>query len=127
MQRLITHSCGHDQSHDINGHFAADPDRQANRLARQKCRSCYDAANAVRAAKDSEAIADLTLVPLTGSEKQVVWAETLRTKRIAAVRKRSPTAADRLASIADAKWWIDNRLVPDATFLVSALPPGPIA
>ncbi|MBE7186450.1 MAG: hypothetical protein INR68_18820 [Methylobacterium mesophilicum] len=127
MQRLITHSCGHDQSHDINGHFAADSDRQASRLSRQKCRSCYDAVNAVRAAENSAAIADLALVPLTGSEKQVAWAETLRTKRIAAVRKRSPKTVECLASIADAKWWIDNRRVPDATIIASALPPAPIA
>ena len=117
MERRITHSCGHEQAHTIMGTFAADCDRQAARLARQKCRPCYvvakKAVDDAQAEQDMAVVAEITLVALDGSAKQVAWAETIRVKRIAALRRTGHGGVAQLAGIAEAKWWIDHRDLAD--------------
>jgi hypothetical protein len=97
--------------------FAADADRQAARFARQKCKPCYVAGRKVaeeaQATADTAIVAGLTLVSLQGTPKQVAWAETVRVKRIAQLCRRGHEGVDRLAAVADAKWWIDHRDAPD--------------
>lgn len=121
MERRIKHSCGHEQAHDIVGIFAVDYDRQAARLARQKCKPCYvgakRATEQAKATLDTAIVGDLALVELQGSPKQVAWAETIRVKRIAALHHTGCEAVTRLAGITEAKWWIDHRELPDDSLL----------
>lgn len=119
MNRSITHSCGHEQSHFVDGIFAADVDRMAERLARQRCRQCREGAAAKRAAVDLLALGALVLPPLEGSPRQVAWAEKLRAARLSTVMKTSPTAPARLAEVRDAKWWIEVRAMSDAQLIAS--------
>ena len=121
MERQIKHSCGHEQTHDIIGIFAVDYDRQAARLARQKCKPCYiggrKATEEAVATLDMAIVGDLALVELQGSPKQVAWAGTIRVKRIAALHRVGGEGGTRLAGIAEAKWWIDHREMTDDVLL----------
>ena len=109
MEREITHSCGHAERHMVYGQYAADSDRKIRDLSRRKCTTCYAAQKAAGAAADQALLAGVELPALTGSEKQVRWAGTIRTERLARLRKADPTALARFASIQEATWWIDNR------------------
>ena len=67
--------------------------RQADRYATKggRCRTCFAAAkkaesDAALAAATAE-LADLTILPLDGSERQVAWAETIRADKLVAVRR----------------------------------------
>lgn len=121
MERQIKHSCGHEQTHMILGTFAADCERQAARLARQKCKPCYvgakKAVDDAQAAQDNAVVAEITLIELSGSAKQVAWAGTIRVKRIAALCRTGHEGVALLAGIADAKWWIDHRDLTDDNLL----------
>lgn len=109
MGHEVTHSCGHSERHTIYGTFAADIDRQARQLSRRKCTPCYKAGKATKAVADGALLDGIALPALTGSEKQVSWAETIRVERLAALHRASPTAVSGFATILEAKWWIDNR------------------
>lgn len=121
MERRIKHSCGHEQTHESYEMFAADIERQATRLARQKCKTCYSAskkaAEESQVAVDVTAITGLALAGLEGSPRQVAWAETIRVKRIATLRRKGHNEVGRLAAVAEAKWWIDHREAPDERLL----------
>ena len=83
------------------------------------CPKCYkEHARAEERRKNEEAIAatGATLPPLTGSEKQVAWAEDIRAEAVANAVKKLKDDVDKAAIIADlcsgkteAKWWIDTR------------------
>ena len=113
----ITHICGHEQDHYLIGEYAADCDRQAARLARQKCRSCSEVATTLAHCEREAAIAGLTLAALEGSAKQVAWAETIRAKRLAALQRTHKAAAESMAHVSDARWWIEQRSVPDSALI----------
>ena len=124
MDHRIIHTCGHEQSHHLTG-FDSQQQRRAAWLKTTICASCYraeKAAESERALTEAQgAIAHLTLVPLTGSERQVSWATAIRAQRIAMLRTTcSFTSAETgaaLLGIADAKWWIDQRDTDDGTLL----------
>ena len=109
MEREITHSCGYTQKHEVAGFFAADADREARRLERQRCGSCYRERREAKTAGDQAALAGIDLPALAGSDKQVSWATTIRVERPAALLRKDPEAVQRFAAIAEAKWWIDHR------------------
>ena len=90
--------------------------RKAERLQASGglCRSCYAKAkrakDAIAHQAATERIADLTIVVLTGSERQVAWAETIRATKIAALRGAIELVdLQRLCGISDARWWINRR------------------
>lgn len=120
MQKLILHSCGHEQDHYVIGEYAADCDRQVVRLTRQKCRRCSAEATDAKASQEKTAIMGLALVALQGSGKQIAWAETIRAKRLATLQRRDVQAARIPARFADAKWWIEQRSASDAIFVAAA-------
>ena len=64
----ITHSCGHESRIDVYGPVK-DRQRKADRIAERPCRDCA-------AAEAASANADLPA--LTGSPKQIAWAEQIR-------------------------------------------------
>jgi len=109
MEREITHSCGHAERHMVYGQYAADSDRKIRDLSRRKCTTCHTALKAAGAEADQALLEGIELPTLTGSEKQVRWAGTIRTDRLAKLRKADPTALARFTGIQEAKWWIDNR------------------
>ena len=127
MEQLITHACGHEQAHSLTG-FASQQERKARWLRTTTCRTCFIAEKrseqADAAAQDSAAVAHLDLPTLTGSERQIAWASTIRAKRLATVVASSAVGAEsdhRAYFLAtDAKWWIDNRDLPDTDLLAKA-------
>ena len=113
MKREITHSCGHKEQHYVTGYWICDQDRDAARLARRRCTICVAEAKQTAAAKvraaARERIGAVELRPLTGSPRQVAWAETMRLQQLAALHQAVPDAVSRAASLDDARWWIDHR------------------
>lgn len=120
----ITHACGCAVTHNLVGtNVNGERERKAEWLASRLCAECYR-----REQNEQAAAANKDLPALTGSEKQIAWAETIRAQamtEIAARRERIAAAltqgaqkdvADRLTAILDAaaaqteaKYWIDNR------------------
>ena len=127
MEQRITHACGHEQAHYLTG-FASQQDRKVQWLKTTKCRPCFVAekttAQADAASRDGAAIAHLDLPPLSGSERQVAWATSVRASRLAALIAEpaadGAVAWEVCAPIIDAKWWIDQRDLPAADFLAKA-------
>ena len=113
MNWEVTHSCGHIENHLIVADFAYVAETRARQLKRRKCASCYRTGKAAKAAEqamsDEAALADIALPALTGSERQVAWAENIRSQRLAATVRKDLEAARRFSAQAEAKWWIDNR------------------
>ncbi len=124
MEQLITHACGHEQAHSLTG-FASQQERKARWLRTTTCRTCFIAEKrseqAHAAAQDSAAVAHLDLPALTGSDRQIAWASTIRAKRLATVVASSAIGAESdhraCLLVTDAKWWIDNRDLPATDLL----------
>ncbi len=137
MKTTITASCGHTTVTQIYGGTKKRAAEIAA-LSARLCPECYQAEiNAERSAKTEAARAQNVGLPaLTGSEKQIAWAETIRAKLIpdlVAIRKRvaiedadTPERA-RLIDLAneiissaincaEAKFWIDHRESGFSTF-----------
>ena len=76
-KHTIDHACGHQSVQDITGPVRERPGRQS-RMAERNCPDCrnaeQDRANQASAQGNDEA----GLTPLTGSQKQVAWAESVR-------------------------------------------------
>ena len=62
-----------------------------------------------QAASDEATLAGVVLPALTGSERQVAWAETIRRERLAAAMRVDAETARRFIEQVEAKWWIDHR------------------
>lgn len=140
----ITRTCGHDERIQIYGtNSHGERDRKAEWEATRECRPCHDARIAAERQEASEqataAATEAGLPALTGSDRQVAWAETLRADRLRQIDTMIATETDRLARIdaegrpadlidrqrqgldiiarlrdlavskTDAKWWIDYR------------------
>lgn len=79
----ITRSCGHTETVQIGGPVN-NRERLAERESERLCADCYRAKVAAERAAESEraaAAAKATGLPeLTGSEKQIAWAESIRAK-----------------------------------------------
>ena len=113
----VNHICGHTVEVQLFGKME-DRYRRIEWLETQECEECRRAkANAAAAAaKDARGLADLT-----GSEKQISWANTIREGAYKALDCLAPfTTNDKVKAIVadwkskmdaqtEAKWWIDNR------------------
>ena len=127
MEQFITHACRHAQAHYLSG-FASQQERKARWLQTTKCRTCFiaerQADKATAAVRDGAAIAHLELAQLTGSERQVAWATTIRAGRLATmvtdVSAKDQAALQACLAITDAKWWIDHRTLTDPDMLAKA-------
>lgn len=114
----ITHSCGHTSTVQIGG-TVNSRDGQVARLESQPCWECQkQAASQAAAAKAT----DMALPALTGTPKQVAWAETIRIDKVRQLQALKNTInadapeSDKLIAIIDARvaktnatYWIDNR------------------
>lgn len=113
----INHTCGHQVTIQLFGAYK-DRERRIAYLETCECDECRKAkANAAAAAaKEERGLSDLT-----GSEKQVAWANTIREQAYKALDCLTPyTDKEQVKTIVDgwrkkmdaqtqAKWWIDNR------------------
>lgn len=113
----VTHACGCTHTHQIIGPHK-ERDKRIASLEMQKCADCWQAEKEEDARKTAEANAAKGLVALEGSPKQIAWAETIRAKKLAEIDKLGTSGtcteaffkvADYIKSIAEAKYWIDNR------------------
>ena len=127
MEQFITHACGHGQAHYLTG-FASQQERKARWLQTTKCRTCFIAnkqsEQAAAAARDGAATCHLELPPLTGSDRQVAWATTIRAGRLATMVAADPAvdhdSLQACLAMTDAKWWIDHRNLVDTDLLEMA-------
>lgn len=85
----ITYACGHDGRIDIAGPYK-NREYLAERESRKLCPECYSAKLAADRAAASAAAAEQAkatgLPALTGSAKQIAWAETIRAKAVAELK-----------------------------------------
>ncbi|MGW3197157.1 hypothetical protein ACWDBD_21715 [Streptomyces sp. NPDC001118] len=127
MKTAIEHVCGHIHTADLLGTNAhGERDRKAEWLATQLCPACArtqrDEDHQRQAEEAAHTAAANDWPTLTGSEKQISWADQIRVAAIEEMTKRlhSRLTAD-VAEKAlaywtraalrqtDAAWWIDNR------------------
>ena len=127
MEQLITHACGHGQIHYLAG-FASQQERKARWLRTTKCKTCFlddkRSEQAEATAGASAAVAHLDLPSLSGSDRQIAWATTIRATRMAALVTKAGGAHDHRALILmiEAKWWIDHRDLADDDLLAMVGP-----
>lgn len=89
---IVTHSCGHESV--VTEHSRREVDR---RIARLRNEPCWDCVNRERAARLTAMAEADGLPPLTGSEKQVVWAVKLRAHALACYDKEALYVSEALA------------------------------
>jgi hypothetical protein len=115
MIYIVQHVCGHDQTHQFFGP-SRERDHKRRFVAEQPCRDCLARITLERAEDHTEKYA---LPDLVGTDKQKVWALTLRYQTLVIIdrvvsaevftdRVRIDAARHRLHTINDAHWWIDN-------------------
>lgn len=97
------HSCGHSgEPIQLYGKVAGR-ERVLDAMGRHPCPDC-------RAATAQEAAHDAGLPVLTGTAKQVGWADDIRGKYASAVTAAGKTELlDEVRRHPEARWWIDNR------------------
>lgn len=135
----VKHICGHTHEHGLIGKNA-DRERRLAWLETVDCPECYKAKQqAEREAANQKAAEDNAaagLPALTGTEKQVAWAETIRAEKMVALNQliadmeqyiAKPESSEsqrkalrlgikivqKVQAVDNAVWWIDNR---DAVF-----------
>lgn len=123
-KHTITHSCGHTHEYQLYGK-SDERTRKIKWLETQECPACQKAAEAAEAAKINE---ELNLPVLSGSEKQIAWANCIRARLIAAARVYNDSssrkiivdkAIELIASVNSAHTFIDNRNLDVFSFLVT--------
>lgn len=126
----ITRACGHDEEIQIYGtNSHGERERQAKYEATKLCADCYkeamDRKRTEENAKAAQAAQDLGFPKLTGSDKQVAWAESIRAKLIKEaeddkklyekqhpiIKKIYQEWLDGFRVIKDAKQWIDLKAI----------------
>ena len=133
-KHTITHSCGHTHEYQLYGK-SDERTRKIKWLETQECPACQKAAEAAEAAKKAEEEAaaakineELNLPVLSGSEKQIAWANCIRARLIAAARVYNDSssrkiivdkAIELIASVNSAHTFIDNRNLDVFSFLVT--------
>ncbi len=114
MKYEITRTCGHIETIEVFGtNVHGERDRKVAYEESRCCRECYLAAKAAEAAEASKGLPELT-----GSEKQVAWAMSIRVEMLNGLKDLEArfagqadfdAAMDALRNKTEAKFWIDNR------------------
>lgn len=106
----ITHTCGHTEEVNLFGKHA-DRERKIAYLESIDCRACWDAAQAAQAKEAG-------LPDLTGSPKQIAWANGIRNRILSEAARCIEAHPDwpntdkwltELKKETAARWWIDHR------------------
>lgn len=125
MYYNIVHSCGHTERVSLCGPGSAREWR-IQQLEQIPCPDCRAAERAQQSAEDADKARKLELPTLTGSEKQVAWAETIRMQFIRKYEEDYARSVPEYAEYVEdalketrAKWWIDTRdyLWSDSTMI----------
>ena len=126
MGHIITHACGHGQIHHLAG-YARQQEQKVKWLETTRCRECFiadkQAVQAEASARDVAAVAHLTLPALTGSDRQIAWATSVRAARLLTILSREGddlTLCASVSHLSDAKWWIDSRNLTNIEWLERA-------
>jgi hypothetical protein len=126
---LVSHACGHQETHDLGGKPADKRAGYAAWLARTDCRACWQASRTPSKEWLAEQAAELDtwettaeMPPLEGSEKAVTWGRQCRHDLLVGAYSALVTDAADLDDdswlaqveiparrIGRASWWIDNR------------------
>lgn len=114
----VTYACGHTETVDLYGK-TSERERKIEWMENNcVCPSCYKAEQAAKALECAEAY---DLPELTGSPKQITWAETLRGKvfqELEELEQKAGKKADATEEVefldwlkgqTEARFWIDNR------------------
>lgn len=112
----VTHTCGHTHTYQLYGK-TADRERKMAWLAEQECPECAKRAREEQHKAEAEAAAkeaeDMELPALTGSPKQIAWANTIRGKFIALLQETKGVKMDNALIVirlyTSSSWWIDHR------------------
>lgn len=112
----VTCSCGHTETVQIYGK-AADREREIARREKGICKECWKAAQAEAAKETAQSYG---LCDLTGSPKQIAWAERIRAEVFdkygaqmqADKSEKTQAFMSFLMAQSSAKYWIDRQ---DAT------------
>ena len=128
MDHTVTHACGHQQIHHVLG-FTQQQLRKVAMLEAAPCDSCRRTAKQAssKAASDKQvaALEQFALASLSGSPRQVAWAESIRVTRLTSLLADhgdgTPDACRSCAAITEAKWWIDHRHLPSAKLAARAV------
>ena len=92
-------------------------------MSRCKCTNCATEAKRIVAAKVQlaarEQLGAVQLPALSGSARQVAWAETIRLQQLVALHRAAPDIVIQAARLEDARWWIEHRL--DTVAQIAAL------
>lgn len=102
--KSITFKCGHREDVTIRARYKGEADEFAMNMRSADCKECSEKKRAEEQ-KIAEKTAALGLPPLTGSHKQVTWANRIRVKKLEELLKMT-------SSITDASWWIEQRTIP---------------
>jgi len=133
MKREVTYHCGHSETRSFSGRHSAR-DAYIEKLSREDCPAC-------RAAQAKTRSAAAGLPTLTGSDKQIAWAEQIRQRAVTAfaeaqsvIEAAAPDAdsrqraLDTLATIrtrtmgtTDAGIWIDIRDRVNRPYIINAV------
>lgn len=122
----VTYGCGHDDRVQIYGTNAhGERNRKAAWYSTIPCPECRRKARALESEENAEWARANGCAPLSGSPRQVAWAETIRARAIRGFSriiedKRSSgmpegslqaaeAALSALKARSDAGWWIDHR------------------
>lgn len=120
----ITYACGHDDRVQIYGTNAhGERERKAEWYGTILCPECERKARDEENRKHADWCAEHGCVNLEGSEKQVLWANSIRFQVLrglekayaglpaddATVREKGAGIIRRLKEETRASWWIDNR------------------
>ncbi|GAA0739251.1 helix-turn-helix domain-containing protein [Dactylosporangium roseum] len=127
----IKRACGHTEEIQIYGtNTRGQHQWRADREAEKPCANCLAEQRRKQSSEAAQVAATSGLPALTGSDKQIAWAETIRLAGLASLedyaRRHTGHISDattrarvtdtllriltRIASAhADARWWIDNR------------------
>ena len=113
----VTHSCGHTVTHQLYGKNS-ERERKIEWMEGKLCADCYKAQKDLERKQANERSADLAsdlgFAQLTGSDKQIAWAQTIRQECYETIIKRNyildaDVAIKVLSLETSSKWWIDNR------------------
>ena len=124
----VNYNCGHSGRIELFGKNS-ERQRKIEWLSGQECPNCAAQTRAEKIERQNIAAAGANLVaglpPLTGSEKQIAWAETIRKFRIDHIDQLLTLSKPKAETIPQAKlaveilegwrgetraaWWIDNR------------------
>ncbi|CAM5628505.1 hypothetical protein [Streptomyces griseomycini] len=123
MKYDVTRACGHQERVELTG-----PTKRREwaleRMEQGDCSDCVDAQRQKENAENAAAAQAAGWPALTGSERQVAWAETIRAAAVVKVRESAtwwpekypevtgdPAGIIEAAMLAQtsASWWIDNR------------------